>query len=90
MHAPIPASEVPDLLTRRWQLINLWRPICRPALDWPLGLCDYRSVEKDDTFSVTLVYPDRTGETMGVKYNPNYKWIYYHAVTPDEGVLIKW
>jgi len=89
VHAHLPASEVPDLLTRRWQLINLWRPIGRPTLDWPLGLCDYRSVEKDDTFSVTLVYPNKTGETMGVKYNPNYKWKYYHAVTPDEGVLIK-
>jgi hypothetical protein len=41
-------------------------------------------------FAVALVYPDREGETMGVKYNPNQKWKYFYGVTPDELVLIKW
>jgi hypothetical protein len=53
-------------------------------LDWPPGLCDYRSVDlKTGTFSVALVYPDREGETLGVKYNPNQKWKYIRGMTQE-------
>ncbi|KDR70141.1 hypothetical protein GALMADRAFT_44031, partial [Galerina marginata CBS 339.88] len=90
VHRHLPAAEVPKLLERRFQIINLWRPINHPAIDWPLALCDWRSVDAaTDTFPVTLSYPDRDGETMGVKYNPNQKWKYLRGMTPDEIVLIK-
>lgn len=90
VHRHLPAADVPDLLSRRFQIINLWRPISFPAIDWPLALCDYRSVDpKADTLPVALVYPDREGETLGVKYNPNQKWKYFHGVTPEEIILIK-
>jgi hypothetical protein len=39
---------------------------------------------------VALIYPDREGETFGVKYNPNHQWKYMRAMTPEEFVLIKW
>ena len=91
VHRHLPASDVPDLLKRRFQIINLWRPISHAALDWPLGLCDYRSVDPEkDVVPVTLVYPDRDGETLGVKFNPNHRWKYFRGMTPDELVLIKW
>lgn len=90
VHRHLPASDVPDLLKRRFQIINLWRPISHVALDWPLGLCDYRSVDPEkDVVPVTLVYPDREGETLGVKFNPDHRWRYFRGMTPDELVLIK-
>ncbi|KAF9552780.1 hypothetical protein CPC08DRAFT_822679 [Agrocybe pediades] len=90
VHQHIPESEAPALLKKRFQIINLWRPISHPAWDWPLALCDYRSVDPgNDTVPVALRFPNRKGETMGVKYNPNQKWKYLHGMTPDEGVLIK-
>ncbi|RDB23944.1 Uncharacterized protein in dcmA 3'region [Hypsizygus marmoreus] len=90
VHRHLPAAEVPALLQRRFQIINLWRPLSHPAVDWPLSVCDYRSVDREkDTFPVALVYDDREGETLGVKYNPNQKWKYFHGMTPDEFVLIK-
>ncbi|KAK7454511.1 hypothetical protein VKT23_011265 [Stygiomarasmius scandens] len=86
----LPESEARELLKRRFQIINLWRPISRPAFDWPLALCDYRSIDpKKDLTPVALVYPDREGETLGVKYNPEHKWKYLRGMTPDEFVLIK-
>ncbi|KAF5376060.1 hypothetical protein D9615_007694 [Tricholomella constricta] len=89
VHRHVP-DDAPALLQRRFQIINLWRPISHPALDWPLGLCDYRSVDpKNDTLPVALIYPDREGETLGVKYNSNQKWKYFRGVTPEEAVLIK-
>ncbi|KAJ3529188.1 hypothetical protein NMY22_g9099 [Coprinellus aureogranulatus] len=61
-----------------------------PALEWPLGLCDYRSVNPEkDALPVALVYPDREGETYGITYNPNHKWKYLRGMTPEEVVLIK-
>ncbi|KAH9476240.1 Aspirochlorine biosynthesis protein N [Psilocybe cubensis] len=89
VHRHLPASDAPKLLEKRFQIINLWRPIGHPAIDWPLALCDYRSVEPNDTVPVALVYDDREGETLGVKYNPNHKWKYLHGMTPEEIVLIK-
>jgi hypothetical protein len=86
----LPANEVSALLKRRFQIINLWRPISHPALNWPLAFCDFRSVDLEDTFPVDLVYPDRQGQAMSVSYNPNQKWKYFRAMTPDEMVLFKW
>ncbi|KAF7350146.1 hypothetical protein MVEN_01317000 [Mycena venus] len=90
VHRHLPAEDVPELLKHRFQIINLWRPISHPAVDWPLSLCDFRSVDpENDVFPVRLIYPDWEGETAGVKYNPNQKWTYFSGVTPDELILIK-
>ncbi|KAJ6551661.1 hypothetical protein B0H19DRAFT_1158498 [Mycena capillaripes] len=90
VHRHLPAEDVPELLKHRFQIINLWRPISHPAVDWPLALCDYRSVDpQNDVLPIALRYPDREGETFGVKYNPNQKWTYFTGVTPDELILIK-
>ena len=84
-------EEAEERLKKRFQLINLWRPISHVAYDWPLALCDFRSVNPGrDTFPVSLIYPDRAGETMGVQYSPDYKWKYFYGMTPEEIVLIKW
>ncbi|KJA22549.1 hypothetical protein HYPSUDRAFT_139120 [Hypholoma sublateritium FD-334 SS-4] len=90
VHRHLPAADAPKLLEKRFQIINLWRPIEHPALDWPLALCDCRSVdEKKDIFPVARVTPDREGETLGVTYNENHKWKYLRGMTPEELVLIK-
>ncbi|KAJ7248221.1 hypothetical protein B0H12DRAFT_722818 [Mycena haematopus] len=90
VHRHLPAEDVPELLKHRFQIINLWRPISHPAVDWPLALCDFRSVDpQNDVLAVALIYPDREGETYGVNYNPNQRWTYFSAVTPDEMILIK-
>ena len=91
VHRHLPPTDATTLLSRRFQIINLWRPIRYPALDHPLALCDYRSIDtKEDLVPSTLKYPDRDGETYGVKYNPNHRWKYVRGMTPDEVVLIKW
>lgn len=91
VHGHLPPTDTESLLKRRFQIINLWRPISRNALDHPLALCDYSSVDtKVDLVPATLKYPDRDGETFGVKYNPNHRWKYLRGMTPEEIVLIKW
>ncbi|KAF9523597.1 hypothetical protein CPB83DRAFT_862595 [Crepidotus variabilis] len=90
VHRHLPADEASVLVKKRFQIINLWRPISHPAYDHPLALCDYRSVEPEkDTFPVALGYPNKKGETLGVKYSDKYRWKYLRGMTPDEIVLIK-
>lgn len=87
-HTP---DEAPELLKHRFQIINLWRPIGVPALEWPLALCDYRSVDpENDLFPVRIIFPDREGENVSVQHNRKHKWKYLRGMTPDEFVLIKW
>ncbi|QRV84342.1 hypothetical protein RhiJN_12358 [Ceratobasidium sp. AG-Ba] len=89
----LPAEDVPSLLSKRYQIINLWRPIHNPAWQFPLALCDFRSVNDKipggDFIPSTLRFPDRDGETLGVKYSDTHRWKYLGGMTPDEFVLIK-
>ncbi|KAI0360623.1 hypothetical protein OH77DRAFT_703577 [Trametes cingulata] len=86
----LPADDVPKLLAGRFQIINLWRPISHPAYDWPLALCDWRTVDPTtDLVPTALKYPDRDGQTFSVKYNPNHKFKYLRGMEPEECVLIK-
>ncbi len=83
------AGEADTLLRGRVAFINVWRPIRWPAQDWPLALCDARSVAQDDLIASDLVYPDRRGETYAVAYAPDQRWSYFPAMQLDEAVLIK-
>ncbi|KAI6038569.1 hypothetical protein EDC04DRAFT_2569785 [Pisolithus marmoratus] len=90
VHRHLPAADVPALLRGRFQIINLWRPISHPAVDWPLTVCDFRNLDmKEDLDPISVIYPDREGETYGVKYNPKQKWMYKSAMDPEDFVLFK-
>ncbi|OAX38477.1 hypothetical protein K503DRAFT_741154 [Rhizopogon vinicolor AM-OR11-026] len=90
VHRHLPAAEAEKFVKKRFQIVNLWRPISHPAIDYPLALCDYRTVDvQKDLVPVTLVYPDHEGETYGVKFNPSHRWKYKKEMKQDEVVLIK-
>lgn len=82
-------AEADALLSRRFAFINVWRPIRHPAQDWPLALCDARSVDPADLVATDLVYPDRRGEIYGLVHNPSQLWFYVPDMGLDEAVLIK-
>ena len=77
------------LLSRRFAFINVWRPIRHAAWDWPLALCDARSVDPADLVATDLVYPDRRGEIYGLVYNRVQRWFYLPDMGLDEVLLIK-
>ncbi|KAK1235031.1 hypothetical protein PQX77_001756, partial [Marasmius sp. AFHP31] len=88
----LPADEAQRILSSggRFQIINLWRPISNPAYDWPLTLCDYQSIDaKRDLVPVALIYPDREGETFGVRFNEGHRWKYMKGMGVEDVVLIK-
>jgi hypothetical protein len=81
-------DEAAELLKGRYQIINIWRPI-KTILKDPLAVADAHSVPDSDLVPIGLIYPDREGETYGVKPDPNIKWYYRYGQTPDLVTLIK-
>ncbi|HYM72863.1 MAG TPA: CmcJ/NvfI family oxidoreductase [Stellaceae bacterium] len=82
-------DEAEELLKHRFAINNVWRPIAGPLLRSPLALCDAESLEQENLVGSDLRYPDRTGETYAVTYNPNQRWYYFPKMQPDEAVLIR-
>lgn len=90
VHMHTPESIAESLLKHRFQIINLWRPINHPATDYPLAVCDFRSIDWDkDLIPTTLKFSHRIGETFSVRYNPQHKWKYQRSMRPDEALFIK-
>jgi len=82
-------DQAEDLLRRRAAIINVWRPIARPAVDWPLAVADAASVDPADLIPSELRFQHRTGEIYGVAHNPAQRWYSVRAQRPDEALLIK-
>jgi hypothetical protein len=82
-------DQAEDLLTRRAAIINVWRPIGRPARDWPLAVGDARSIAPVDLIASELRFQHRTGEIYGLSHNPAQRWFYVSEVQPDEALLLK-
>jgi hypothetical protein len=85
----LPPEEAEARLRKRHAIINFWRPIGNPVENWPLALCDARSIAPDDLVPSDLVYPDKVGETYSFRYNPDHRWFYYPRLSPDEVLLLK-
>ncbi len=82
-------AEAEELLENRFAIINLWRPIRGPLLESPLALCDAESLAEENLIANDLKYPDRTGETYSITYNPDQRYYYFPKMQPDEAVLIR-
>jgi len=82
-------DEAEELLKHRFAINNLWRPIRGPVLDSPLTLCDAQSLAQENLIASDLKYPDRTGETYAVTYNPDQRYYYFPRMQADEVVLIR-
>ncbi|CAM6006414.1 unnamed protein product [Sphagnum balticum] len=83
------ASNIP---WKRFQLINVWRPLKNPVYDYPLAMADPRSIDVlNDLIPTTRVNlpPLPNGETYSVVYNPQHRWYYWSRMTPDEVLLLK-
>jgi len=81
-------AEHEKLLRGRFQIINTWRPIKTIHKD-PLAVAEASSVPDSDLVPVSLVYPDRVGETFTVRPNASHVWYYLHGQTPEEVLFIK-
>jgi hypothetical protein len=73
----------------RWAHINMWRPITPPPQDYPLALCDARSISQADRELVvahteTRETSEMVFDTCGYLHNPDHRWCYFSGMTPDD------
>ncbi len=89
----------------RFICFSLWRPLSAPPQDWPLALCDGRSVRDDEGTRNTKVDVDviPTGDALFAPiageedmvaatifhHSPDHRWWYFPDMTDDEVIFIK-
>lgn len=82
-------AEAEELLKHRYAYINVWRAVRGPIEEFPLAVCDAKSMERKDFVATDLKYRDRTGEVYSVAYNPTHRWFYFPQMRTDEALLLK-
>jgi hypothetical protein len=78
----------------RYAMYNMWRAVSAPPQDFPLAVCDARTVAQRDEVTVTAITVEKdTGEithdTTGYLYSPDHRWYYYQDMTPEEVLIFK-
>ena len=86
LHDP---DEAEELLKGRYRIINVWRPINGTVQSFPLGFASAETVNDDDLIPIEHRYPQRTGETAAVRYNPGQKYFYWSGMGNDERLFLK-
>ncbi|MCJ1253172.1 hypothetical protein MMC24_000980 [Lignoscripta atroalba] len=85
----LPSSEADRLLQSRYRIINIWRPINGAVQSFPLAFADSDTVRDEDLVGIEHRYPDRNGETAGVKYSEGHGWYYWSGMGNEERLLLK-
>lgn len=81
----------------RVQASSFWRCFTPPPQDWPLALCDNRSVRDDEGLPNELYFVDRVPDDLAapidraadvngteMAYSPQHEWWYFPDMVPDE------
>jgi hypothetical protein len=82
-------DEADDLLSRRFAIVQVWRPIRHPVESFPLAICDARSISPDDFVVNERRYPNRIGQTYAITYNPDHRWYWLPRMRREEALVFK-
>jgi hypothetical protein len=82
-------DEADELLSRRFAIVQVWRPIRHPVETHPLAICDAASLSFDDMVISERRYPNRVGQTYAVTFNPAHKWYWLPRMRRDEALVFK-
>jgi len=79
---------VDDLKGSRIVMVNAWRSIgTTPLRNFPLGVCDNRSVRPVDLIPCKL--PGTELEVVYATHNARHKWYWFPEMTKEEVLLFK-
>lgn len=85
----LPPEDADGLLKGRVRIINVWRPLNGAVESFPLAFADSSSVPDSALVATELRYPNRTGETAGVKRTEGQKWLYWSGVDDNERLFLQ-
>ena len=82
-------DEAEALAQGRFQILNVWRPLVDPVEDYPLAICDARSLNPEDLITTERRSPTHVGEIQLAVHNPEQRWSYYSEMRPNEVLMFK-
>jgi hypothetical protein len=82
-------EDAATLAQGRFQIINVWRPLVDPVEDFPLALCDARSLTTEDLVDTERRAPNHVGEIQLALHDPRQHWYFYSQMRPPEVLLFK-
>jgi hypothetical protein len=81
--------EADRLLSRRFAIIQVWRPTHDPVVANPLALADASSVAQEDLLIAERRFPDRVGATYRLTFSARHRWFYFPRMRRDESIVFK-
>ena len=91
-------KKIGDRLDRRFAIVNAWRSMTGTIEQWPLAVCDARTVNEDlliDTYrhaphraEPSFEY-SRSSSTRHAIFDSSHRWYYFPKMQRDEVVLFK-
>jgi hypothetical protein len=78
-----------DLLSRRFAIVQVWRPIRHPVESFPLAICDAPTLSPKDLVISERRYPDRIGQTYAITYDSAHQWFWFPRMRRDEALVFK-
>jgi hypothetical protein len=83
---------------KRFSIINVWRSMSNVIQEWPLAVCDARTIDDALLHSTVRHAPvraepsfeySRSSETRHAAFDANHKWFYFPNMTRNEALLFK-
>jgi hypothetical protein len=81
-------DEADELVQKRYQIINIWRPI-ETILKDPIAVADANTVPDADLVEAVMTENDFPGKQWVVRHNSGHMWYYKYRMTPADVLLIK-
>jgi len=91
-HRRVQRHVQPPQPYKRFQIINVWRPLVNTVYDFPLAILDFNTLDvENDLEPTTLLYPPPSpnGEVYSLKHSEKHVWWYWSEMTPDDVILLK-
>ncbi|KPM36797.1 hypothetical protein AK830_g9769 [Neonectria ditissima] len=90
MNLILSKDERDELLSQcRVQIFNVWRPIIKVVENWPLTVCDARTVTLDDLEELELLTEGKVRLSYLAKWSDKYRFYYLSQMTNKEVCIFK-
>ncbi|KAI0171075.1 putative CmcJ-like methyltransferase [Pestalotiopsis sp. NC0098] len=75
---------------KRFDLLNVWRPLKAPSEDWPLAVCDYTTIDKEnDVLLLDAIRRDRVDEICALHHNASHEWHYLRNQSTNDLLVFR-
>ncbi|KAF3074042.1 hypothetical protein CFAM422_003773 [Trichoderma lentiforme] len=86
----LPQQEVGELLKKyRVRIFNVWKPISDVVEDWPLAICDARTVTTGDLVELEFVTDELVKLSYLARWNKKYRFYYLSEMTNRDACIFK-